>query len=126
MFNFRPIQIPIQQRNAKGQFNKGCTSCNKGKKWDDWLSKEAQEKIKKSHSNNGRMDIGGWNKRAVLAIKDRKIVGYFESATDASKKTLITRRNITSVCQGKRKHAGGFQWFYEDEVGKWIKEIDNN
>lgn len=58
-----------------------------------------------------RMDIGGWNKRAVFALDDEgKIAGWFESALDAEKKTGICKENIRKVCHGRRKKAGGFRW----------------
>lgn len=57
------------------------------------------------------MNIGGWNKKAVVAVDmEGNIAGWFESAMDAEKKTGICKRNINSVCNGKRKHAGGFKW----------------
>lgn len=61
----------------------------------------------------GRKDIGGWNRKTTLMMKDGKIIGVFSSARQAGMKTGIQDRNIRYVCQGKRKNAGGFQWCYE-------------
>lgn len=50
------------------------------------------------------MNIGGWNKKAVVAVDmEGNVVGWFESAMDAERKTGICKRNINSVCNGKRK-----------------------
>ena len=56
------------------------------------------------------MNIGGWNKKAVVAVDmEGNVVGWFSSGKDAEKKTGICARNINSVCNGKRKYAGGFK-----------------
>ena len=55
-------------------------------------------------------------KRGVFQ-KDKEtleIIAEFESATAAARATGIQQSEITRVCQGKRKTAGGFCWSYKD------------
>ena len=55
-------------------------------------------------------------KRSVLQKnKDTfEIIAEYESATEASRVTGIQQSDITRVCQGKRKTAGGFCWSYKN------------
>ena len=46
-------------------------------------------------------------------FKDSVVVGVFRNSIEAGMKLGICSRNIRSVCQGKRKHAGNFVWKYE-------------
>ena len=48
-------------------------------------------------------------RKKVKCIETNKI---YDSITDAAEKTSINRGHINSVCQGKRKTAGGFHWEY--------------
>ena len=81
----------------------------------------------------GNPSMAGWNKKAVVGIKDGKLFP-FHSMTEAAnilraKGIKISARNISSVCMCKnvingkysyvRKNAGGFRWFYADEVEKY-------
>lgn len=108
----RPKYNPIN-----GQFLKGHVPHNKGKKWSDYMDGRKAKRIKRIATKNlrPRMDIGGWNKKSIIAMDDDdNIAGWFASSVDAERKTGIERRNINSACNGKRKHAGGFKWcFYE-------------
>ncbi len=57
-------------------------------------------------------------KYAVQAIKtpvcqmdlEGNEINVYESLTEAERQTGINHRNISLVCQGKRKTAGGFKW----------------
>lgn len=52
-----------------------------------------------------------WNKESVYQYSlDNIFIAKFDSATDAHKKTGISQSNITSVCNNKRKQAGGYLW----------------
>ena len=48
-------------------------------------------------------------RKKVKCIETNEI---YDSITDAAEKTSINRGHINSVCQGKRKTAGGFHWEY--------------
>jgi hypothetical protein len=48
----------------------------------------------------------------VQLTKDGDIVAYYKSHHEASEITGISRGNITSVCSGNRKTAGGYKFEY--------------
>jgi len=102
---------------VNGRFLPKSIPFNKGKKWSEWFPKEAWEKaLKNLEKGRGRKNIGGWNKKECIALtKDYKWVGIFESATAAARKFNINRRNICSVCNKKRKSAGGYIFFWSDD-----------
>lgn len=55
-------------------------------------------------------------KRPVLQFSlDGELIREWNSATDASLEIGISRGNIPSCCNGKRKSAGGFVWKYKNE-----------
>lgn len=120
-----PIRPQINRMN--GQFLKGHEPFNKGKKWSEYLPQEKIDKMKKQIlqlSGGGRKDIGGWNKKPVVAIKDGKFCGYFESCKDAGRKLKLQNRNISSVANGKRKHCGGYEFYFENQFEIWNKRIN--
>ena len=112
------IEPERRYRNAiNGQFLKGNTPHNKGKKWNEWMDMRKAKRVKRIGMRNlhGRSDIGGWNAQPVFAIdKDGNTVGWFASSRDAERKTGICARNIRAVLGGKRKHAGGYRWIRQD------------
>ena len=68
-------------------------------------------KVRKNLLHNGRPDIGGWNKKHIIAMKDEKEY-WFESATAAANALNLIRRNVSHVANGQRNHCGGwkFRW----------------
>lgn len=110
------LYIPIerlQYNPINGQFLKGHTPHNKGKKWKDYMDMRKARRIIRIAKKNltPNLNIGGWNKKAVVAIdEENNILGWFSSALDAQRKTGIGASNIRKVCNGKRNHAGGFKW----------------
>lgn len=116
-----PVRV---YRNKKtGRYMKGHPSPVKGKKWDDFLTKEQQERILRNLEAAPKKGCkqAGWNKRAVMMItKEGKSV-YFPSAEEAKRVTGINAGNICSCCRGERKHAGGCEWYWYDSNG-WINK----
>lgn len=83
-----PVERP-QYNPTNGQFLKGHVPFNKGKKWTDYMDGRKARRIKRIAMKNLKpnMNIGGWNKKAVVAINDEgETVGWFSSAMDAEKK----------------------------------------
>lgn len=39
-----------------------------------------------------------------------RVIGFFNTISDASRKTGVERRNIAGCILKRRKHAGGFEW----------------
>lgn len=124
------MELTAEGRPARnfqnGTFLKGHIPHNKGKKWAEWMDMRKAKKILRIGMKNlkGRSDIGGWNKKPVVAITLDGRWFYFESAANAERITGLIRRNITRCCQGKCKHCGKFQWFYFND-DKWLKLINN-
>lgn len=118
-----PRTITVNPIN--GQFLKGHVPHNKGKRWEDYMDMRKARRIKKNleiGQRKGNPSLGGWNARAIVAIKDGRLCGVFSSSNDAERKTKICARNIRSVCSGKRKRAGGYEWYYEND-NRWIELI---
>ena len=117
------LYIPIErpQRNfVNGQFLKGHVPHCKGKKWDEWISKRKQAKLRKilreKCPHTGNPNLGGWNRKTIYALdEESNIIGIFSSSYDAEKKTGIKSRYIRNACQGiRQKRAGGYRWVYEE------------
>ncbi len=114
---------PAIKNKQTGHFLKGHTPHNKGKKWDEFLSKEHQKQALKNLSRKGNPNLAGWNKKEVIAIKNGKIFGVFKSANDAGRKLNLIASNIRLCCRGKRKRCGGIYWFWEADFDRWSKYI---
>lgn len=52
--------------------------------------------------------------KIVLQIKDNKVIAEYYGTNEAERQTGIFCTNIVRVCNGKQKHAGGYQWKYKD------------
>ena len=48
----------------------------------------------------------------MIDIETNKVIKTFKSISDASRETKINISNITMVCKGVRKYAGGYIWKY--------------
>lgn len=122
------LYIPPERpgRNfVTGRFLKGNAPHNKGKKWADYIDGRKIRRMLKGLElgRKGKRNIGGWNKRTVVAIKEGSLMGVYPSTSEAERKTGICSRNIRSCCSGKRKHAGDYQWFWEND-NKWCNLIN--
>jgi len=127
---------PITRNPQNGRLLRGYEPKNKGKKWGEYnVPEESRKKILANLSNEGRK-LGALAKKKryslrIVAIKDKKFFGEFESAADAARilrnaGIVVYSENIRNCCKGKRPLAGGIQWFYENEPEKWEKEIKKN
>ena len=116
------LYIPVErpQRNpVNGRFLKGHVPFNKGRKWSDYIDTEKAVRMLKGleGGRKGNPSMPGWNARPIVAVKDGRFMGWFRSSYDAERKTGIQGRNIRLCCNGKRRHAGGLRWFFEDDDG---------
>ena len=59
------------------------------------------------HGNNPQKPVIQYDKQG-------NFIAEYPSASQASRKTEICRRNISVVCRGGRKHAGGFKWEFKN------------
>jgi hypothetical protein len=122
MINY--LFIP-EQKSTK--FKKGNIPHNKGKKWSEWLDGRKKKKILKNLELgriNGNPNLAGANAIKIIGIKGGKFCP-FDSSEDAQRKTGICARNIRSVCNKKRKTAGGVVWFFESD-NEWTELINKN
>ena len=54
-----------------------------------------------------------WGKRVYQSTPTGEVFAIYPSIKEASIKTGINRNNISSVCNGKRKQAGGYGWDFQ-------------
>ena len=120
-----PRTITVNPIN--GQFLKGHVPHNKGNRWEDYMDMSKASRIKKNLElgrKQGNPSMAGWNAKPVVAIKDGRLRGVYKSSNDAERKTGVCARNIRTVCAGKRRRAGGYEWYYEND-NRWIELINN-
>jgi len=123
-----------------GQFLKGHKPFNKGIPMNEWMDGRKIKKVIKCLEIGrvkGNERLAGSNRKQIVGIKEGKLIA-FDSALTAekilkAKGIKISRRNISHVCHGKmiktkfgkyeysyiRRKAGGFQWFFSDDVEKY-------
>lgn len=88
--------------------NEKLSIANKGKV----LSQETKNKLSKAQSK----PILQFNREGT------KIIGKYNSATQASNELNINQDNITKCCRGKLKVVGGYRWMYlQDYVNRMEK-----
>ena len=75
-------------------------NCNYGTR-----NKKIAEKLKNNHGNKS---VIGINKITGLTLE-------FDSAREAERVLGINNGNIIGCCKGKKKSAGGFQWYYAND-----------
>jgi len=137
------LNISTPPKRINNWFPKGHIPFNKDKKWTDYLDMRKARRMKKNLEIGrklGNKNLPDANRRTVVAIKDGKLTAY-RSATDAaiilqSKGIKINRRNICAVCHGKRvmvgkysyirKKAGGYQWFFAEDIEKYKDLMQQN
>ena len=137
------LNISTPPKRINNWFPKGHIPFNKGKKWTDYLDMRKARRMKKNLEigrKSGNKNLPSANRRTVVAIKDGKLTAY-RSATDAAiilkaKGIKINRRNICAVCHGKevtngkysyiRKKAGGYQWFFAEDIEKYKDLMQQN
>lgn len=77
MLKLRKDREWMMQRSMKGQFKKGQRSFNKGKKWDDYMSKEGQEASRKTCFKNGSVPFNkkpiGYERKTVNGYREVKV-----------------------------------------------------
>jgi hypothetical protein len=61
-------------------------------------------------------------KRPIVRLSlNGEYIEEFESGNEAGRQLRINKRNINSVCQGKRNKAGGYKWMYKEDYEKMLQ-----
>lgn len=127
------LNITAPPKRQHNWFPKGYTPHNKGKKWTDYMDMRKAKRVKKYLELGrikGNATMASQNKIAIVGIKDGKLTA-FSSAIDAAKilkakGVKVSSRNINKVCHYEpdkngyiRKRAGGYAWYFADQVEKY-------
>ena len=130
------------KRNAiNGRFMKGWIPFNKGKKWDEYLSKRKQKKflknLRKGRKDSWRTPDSGTPKQKVVAVNDHGKYLVIESISEASRFANVSFQTIRTCCKLNRerkvlKNRGGkvntdhkckgVRFYFEDDP-IWLEKI---
>lgn len=67
-------------------------------------------------SSENMVHFGKKNGKSVIKLgKNNNIIEIYSNIKEASEKNKMTSSNITNVCKGKQKTAGGFKWKYNEK-----------
>jgi hypothetical protein len=127
------LNIISPPRRYHNYFPKGHIPFNKGVPMNKWMDGRKKRKVLKylelgRIKGNGR--LAGANRKAIVGIKDGKLYP-FESAVHAAKILKVkgyrvNSRNICRSIHNPQWKAGGFRWFFADEIEKYKDLIVNN
>lgn len=110
-----------------GRFLKGCVSRNKGRKMVYHSKRSKARSIKNLSKGRGAWHKtgAGMNKKSVVVIKGRKLIGVYASVNEAGAKLCITPSHISDVCLKKKGHktVRGYRVYFEND-NAWLTEID--
>ena len=98
-----PVWTGINKQN--GQFLKGHTPHNKGKRWSDYMGKRKQRRCAKGwknldlHRPTTRPDTAGRCRKQVIAVMDDGRWFHFAYLGDAAKWVGGSRENVGRCCR---------------------------
>lgn len=105
---------------TKSTFKKGNIPWNKGLSWEQqgW-TEERKEKVlaqlKVNMSKNKYENCAQHLKKPVIQMDEYgNRLHWYESSEAAARKLGIAGRNIRKVCDGERKHCGGYRWRWDE------------
>ena len=91
----------MRKQSLKGQFKKGCISANKGKKWDEYASKESQEKMRRTCFKKGQKPKNykpvGWERKTKDGYWEVKVA---EPRTFKAKHRLLWEEHHGPIPKG--------------------------
>ncbi len=119
-----------------GCFLKGHVPFNKGKKWDEWMSKSGQQKVAQCWKNlekcrhRPRPDNAARCRKKVIAIADNGRWCVFDYMGEAAERIKGNRENIRRCCQcnerrNKDKRNGKVNTDHKYKGLRWYYETDN-
>ena len=96
------------------KLRKKLSDSHKGKRQSEEAKRKRIESLKgleRSEETRKKMSLA--QSKKVLQYDDEgNLISTYQSILDAGKSLGINERNISAVCVGRRKHAGGFVWRY--------------
>lgn len=100
------LEPPRPTRNRKnGQFLKGITPHNKGKTWDEYMTKRGQRRAAKGWKNlakyrpKTRPDTAGRCRKRVVAVLDDGRYRFFDYLSPAAEWVGGSRENVGRCCR---------------------------
>lgn len=116
-----------KRRRKPGTFKPGNVPSNKGRPWSEWMPADKQRKIRKQllrtrHNGNPNWVKGckAHNAVEVVAFKDGRKVGTYQSATIAARELGLEPRNVRYCVSGKRHSCGGYVFYRRDDHETWM------
>lgn len=106
-------------RKTSGRFEKGHQPWNKGLSWEEQgiEGDEAKRRISILQANAHRPLKGCKPTRSQPVIQMDEYgnrLHWYISSEAAAKKLGLHGRNIRKVCDGERKHTGGYRWAWDE------------
>lgn len=141
-YELRVPDKPLQRNPLNGRFLKGHTPANKGKKWDEYMSRRGQRRSRHAGCQNLELHRhrGGPGRpdKPVIAVNDTGKWLYFPSVAEAGRLLGIRKENIWRCCRenecGTKNHKGkvntdhkykGVRFYFESDQ-KWTEKICQN
>jgi len=107
-----------ESKKKMSEKKKGCIGYNKGKKFsEEWRRKLSEAKKGKPSHRKGKKHseetLKKLRKKVLQIDKKGNLIKEWESLTMAGEYFNINVSNISQVCTGKKKTAGGYKWEYK-------------
>jgi hypothetical protein len=105
---------------TKSTFKKGNIPWNKGLSWKQqgWTEeriRKVTEQLRINKSKNTYTNTSEHLKRPVIQMdEDGNRLHWYPSSEAAARKLGLQGRNIRKVCDGERRHCGGYMWSWDE------------
>ncbi len=111
------LRLADEQRRD-GKFKKGDKPWNKGLSWEQMGVSDEERKrrlsiLQATNHKNGYSHIPTRSRPVIQYDDDGNRLHWYISSEAAARKVGCMGRNIRKVCDGQRKHAGGFCWKWD-------------
>jgi len=106
-------------KRRSGQHKEGYHAWNRGLSWEQqgWTEERKKKVVAQLRENRKKIDYSKAAdrfKRPVIQMDEYgNKLHWYESSEAAARKLGVNGRNIRRVCDGQRKHCGGFRWCWD-------------